>query len=198
MLLLRFFAIGAAALRPAAAPSFESESAAGRGTKAQHFLAALSADECAAARSLVGHASNGVIKTGGTYERHEAPPPQLRSTRLRWLPHSADSAWLYDRILAIARQANTDASWHYPSLEKLQNLQLGVYDAREAGHYTWHCGTCGSSPGLGPFSCSLNAAAQTRSGRNTRRRWCASSPSPCSSPTHRSTRAASSRSGCRT
>ena len=116
---------------------------------------ALSAEECARVRSLTGLATEGLVSSNPGAEQQPltrgrqwpggghvggAPPAELRSTQLTWLAPSAQTAWLYDRLLAAARAANEEANWQYERLNALQNLQLGLYDAGAStpGHYDWH------------------------------------------------------------
>eukprot|EP01045_Picozoa_sp_COSAG04_P018989 COSAG04_NODE_1801_length_5550_cov_4.388369_2_plen_392_part_00 len=147
----------AVAGRPAAAPGLPERRGATVGwpeARAWQQPRALSAEECARVRSLTGVATEGLVSSnpgaeppltrgrpwpGGSHVGG-APPAELRSTKLQWLAPSAQTAWLYDRLLAVAREANDQANWQYERLDALQNLQLGLYDASAStpGHYDWH------------------------------------------------------------
>ena len=87
-----------------------------------------------------GSASDG--GSGGTTRRPAAskPAPEQRSTRLRWLPQSRTTAWLYDRVLAIAKQVNRDAGWRFKRLSFVTTMQVGTYSADDEtpGHLHWH------------------------------------------------------------
>ena len=109
-------------------------------------------EQCAQIEELTGNDARGGIRKGspGTYEAgNVAAEGVLRSTALRWLPRSPKSQWLYDKVLALAGQADRVASdspvspWGYGvanGVSELQQLQLGMYSADDdpPGFYDWH------------------------------------------------------------
>jgi PKHD-type hydroxylase len=53
---------------------------------------------------------------------------------VRWLPHTNDSAWLYDRMSGLLQQLN-ERFWRF-ELTDLEPLQLARYPV--GGAYDWH------------------------------------------------------------
>ena len=68
------------------------------------------------------------------------PAPEQRSTDLRWLPETAETSWLYRRMLKTAKLVNREAGWSYESLSFVSTMQVGAYDANAhpPGHLHWH------------------------------------------------------------
>eukprot|EP01052_Picozoa_sp_SAG31_P043619 SAG31_NODE_7323_length_1719_cov_1.064198_1_plen_374_part_10 len=106
-------------------------------TRAVEFHNMLTVEECAAVRRYRGLAAAGTV---AGQETDEDPVGVLRSTKMQWLPRSAETNWLYKRVISVARKANRDAAWNYDSMSSTEDIQLSIYDANAdpPGHYDWH------------------------------------------------------------
>jgi len=62
---------------------------------------------------------------------------RIRVTQTAWLPPSAESKWIYDRIQGVARALN-DRVYQFALSGFSENLQYTVYHGAEGGHYDWH------------------------------------------------------------
>jgi hypothetical protein len=125
-------------------------------TLALSFPGSFSPEECARIYSSgdgqpleearVGNADSGKsTRANGAGERVGS----IRSTKLRFIARGQSTSWIYDRLLAIARQANAQQGWKFGTLSYVQDIQLGVYDgaANPPGHYDWHADEEGSPGG---------------------------------------------------
>jgi PKHD-type hydroxylase len=62
---------------------------------------------------------------------------EIRVTQTAWLPPTAQSKWVYDRIQGVARALN-DRVYQFALSGFSENLQYTVYHGAEGGHYDWH------------------------------------------------------------
>ena len=66
---------------------------------------------------------------------HTRPDHSYRKTRLRWLGPTPQTRWIYERVWALAQQANAEL-WGFALDGPSEHIQLGEY--RDGGHYDWH------------------------------------------------------------
>lgn len=62
---------------------------------------------------------------------------QIRVTRLSWIPHDPETAWLYDRLWRIGYHLNLN-TWRFDLTAIAETLQYTIYESAEAAHYDWH------------------------------------------------------------
>ena len=61
----------------------------------------------------------------------------VRSSSIKWIPQSQDWAWLYDKLMAMAVEAN-DNTWGFDLISAPEAIQYTEYYDVAGGHYTWH------------------------------------------------------------
>lgn len=61
----------------------------------------------------------------------------LRSSNVKWIPHTEEWDWLYEKLMAYAAAAN-DQLWYFDLVSAPEHIQYTEYDASEKGHYGWH------------------------------------------------------------
>lgn len=92
----------------------------------------LSAEECRRvidlSKAFPGQAAR---IEGGEAERN------FRDTTVHFIPHNADTNWLYHKFMTAAVAAN-DKCWQFDITGFFQDLQLLSYKADTQQHYTWH------------------------------------------------------------
>ncbi len=59
-----------------------------------------------------------------------------RVSRVAWIPHEADTAWLFEQLCHIARELNKQ--YFGFDLHGISDLQYTVYTGEESGFYDWH------------------------------------------------------------
>lgn len=60
-----------------------------------------------------------------------------RITNIVWIPFNENTRFIWDRIATVIFQLN--ASYFNFSLTGIhEDIQLGIYDSSEGGHYDWH------------------------------------------------------------
>lgn len=62
---------------------------------------------------------------------------EIRSSRIKWIPQSAEWFWLYEKLGNYAVHAN-DALWNFNLYSMPEQIQYTEYLASEGGHYGWH------------------------------------------------------------
>lgn len=63
--------------------------------------------------------------------------PRIRITRTAWVPGTAETKWLYDRIHGVMMSVNRDA-YQFELKGFTEQFQYTVYHGSEGGHYDWH------------------------------------------------------------
>lgn len=76
---------------------------------------------------------DGTIYKGGVDEG-------VRTSKVTWIEHNQDSAWLYDRLAYILTRLNGQF-FKYDMFGFNEHLQYTVYEGDTEGHYTWHLDT---------------------------------------------------------
>ncbi len=61
--------------------------------------------------------------------------PDIRSSKVAWIPKRADTLWIHDRLGEVASEAIS--SWQFEVEGFAEDLQFTLYDTVGA-HYTWH------------------------------------------------------------
>ena len=124
----------------------EAENLAPAGSSTRAFTATvLTQAECETVKRLArfkGIPTDATVSVGGAAGSSGSakPAPEQRSTDLRWLPETAETSWLYRRMLKTAKLVNREAGWSYESLSFVSTMQVGAYDANAhpPGHLHWH------------------------------------------------------------
>lgn len=62
---------------------------------------------------------------------------RIRVTQTAWIPQSAETKWLYDRMQGVARALN-ERTYQFDLRGFSENFQYTVYRGEEGGHYDWH------------------------------------------------------------
>jgi len=60
-----------------------------------------------------------------------------RSSIVKWIPKSSEWDWLYERMIYLAKEANT-VLWRFDLHSADESIQYTEYNASEKGHYNWH------------------------------------------------------------
>lgn len=123
----------------------ENLAPAGSSTRAFTAVGVLTQAECETVKRLArfkGIPTDATVSVGGAAGSSGSakPAPEQRSTDLRWLPETAETSWLYRRMLKTAKLVNREAGWSYESLSFVSTMQVGAYDANAhpPGHLHWH------------------------------------------------------------
>ena len=62
---------------------------------------------------------------------------EFRDTTTHFVPHNADTNWLYHKLMTAAVEGN-ERFWQFDITGFFQNLQLLSYEAKSQQHYAWH------------------------------------------------------------
>jgi PKHD-type hydroxylase len=80
-----------------------------------------------------------IIKTGESLDKMQGSTSDkkndVRDSQVSWISQQESTQWLFDKITAVARQANHLAHWNF-ALTRFESLQYTCYD--KSGFYTWH------------------------------------------------------------
>ena len=60
-----------------------------------------------------------------------------RKSNIKWIPQNDKFAWIYEKLLSYAQQANNEL-WNFDIYGLPEMIQYTEYDAKEKGHYDWH------------------------------------------------------------
>lgn len=61
----------------------------------------------------------------------------IRSSSIKWIPKDQNWQWLYDKLMAMAAEANK-ALWNFDLISVDEKIQYTEYYDNANGHYTWH------------------------------------------------------------
>ena len=61
----------------------------------------------------------------------------VRRSKLKWLPATQDSKWLYKKMFDLANKAN-DACYKFRLHYAEDNMQYTLYEGESQGKYDWH------------------------------------------------------------
>ena len=61
----------------------------------------------------------------------------IRSSKIKWIPHTPEWEWLYEKLMDMVLVAN-DTLWEFDLQTVLESIQYTEYYASEGGHYNWH------------------------------------------------------------
>lgn len=71
------------------------------------------------------------------HNRDSVVNKDLRKTKISWLPVNEKTEWIYKRIAETVVRVNHEY-FHLELGAMYEQIQLGVYDSSENGHYDWH------------------------------------------------------------
>lgn len=77
----------------------------------------------------------------------------VRSSKIKWIPHSDDWNWLYNKFQDMIAEAN-DELWNFNIYDIVEEIQYTEYHASDMGHYDWH-------QDIGPGDASLRKISLT-------------------------------------
>ena len=77
----------------------------------------------------------------------------VRSSKIKWIPHSDDWNWLYNKFQDMIAEAN-DELWNFNIYDIIEEIQYTEYHASDMGHYDWH-------QDIGPGDASLRKISLT-------------------------------------
>lgn len=77
----------------------------------------------------------------------------VRSSKIKWIPHSNDWNWLYNKFQDMITEAN-DELWNFNIYDIVEEIQYTEYHASNNGHYDWH-------QDIGPGDASLRKISLT-------------------------------------
>jgi PKHD-type hydroxylase len=80
-------------------------------------------------------------------------PDPVRTSNIKWIPHTEEWDWLYQKLMHYAEIANNEL-WHFDLHSAPENIQYTEYYATENGHYGWH-------QDLGPGELSIRKVSMT-------------------------------------
>lgn len=61
----------------------------------------------------------------------------IRSSSIKWVPQNDQWSWLYDKMMAMACEAN-EVLWNFDLQSAPEAIQYTEYYAVNGGHYGWH------------------------------------------------------------
>ena len=67
----------------------------------------------------------------------DAYAPDVRRSKVSWIQHNQETAWLYDRLAYIARMVNGQY-FQFDLHGFNEDFQYTVYEESNEGHYDWH------------------------------------------------------------
>lgn len=75
---------------------------------------------------------------------------EMRSSSIKRLRGSdAELAWVSERLMLIAKEANASLRWNFSIVGFYEMLQLAKYDSEQAGHYGQHYDLGSGEAGIG-------------------------------------------------
>lgn len=77
----------------------------------------------------------------------------VRSSKIKWIPHSDEWNWLYNKFQDMIAEAN-DELWNFNIYDIVEEIQYTEYHASDMGHYDWH-------QDIGPGDASLRKISLT-------------------------------------
>ena len=83
----------------------------------------------------------------------EKSTKEVRSSKIKWIPHTKEWDWLYHKFQEMITEAN-DELWKFDIHDVIENIQYTEYHATDDGHYDWH-------QDIGPGEASLRKISLT-------------------------------------
>ncbi len=83
----------------------------------------------------------------------EKSTKEVRSSKIKWIPHTKEWNWLYHKFQEMITEAN-DELWKFDIHDVIENIQYTEYHATDDGHYDWH-------QDIGPGEASLRKISLT-------------------------------------
>jgi PKHD-type hydroxylase len=78
---------------------------------------------------------------------------KIRSSSIKWIPKTQEWNWLYEKLMALTKQAN-DTLWNFDLISATEAIQYTEYYDSAEGHYDWH-------QDIGPGTSSLRKVSIT-------------------------------------
>ena len=78
--------------------------------------------------------------TQGTVKNSSKFRETVRSSNIKWVPHSHEFKWLYHKCIAIISEHNS-YTWKFDLKGTPELFQYTEYDAKQRGQYNWHVDT---------------------------------------------------------
>ncbi len=75
-------------------------------------------------------------KDGTVIGNQEQVEDSIRKSKVKWLPNTAEWAWLYEKLAGMAVEAN-NALWKFDLHSIIDDIQFTEYE-EGGGHYDWH------------------------------------------------------------
>ena len=75
-------------------------------------------------------------KTALVGKGEEAPPDQIRKTKVSWISNTPEASWIYDGMAGVASKLNAQY-YNFDLYGFLEDMQFTIYEETES-HYTWH------------------------------------------------------------
>jgi PKHD-type hydroxylase len=75
-------------------------------------------------------------KTALVDKGEEAPPEQIRKTKVSWLSCTPETSWIYECMADVANKLNAQF-YNFDLYGFCEDMQFTIYDETDA-HYTWH------------------------------------------------------------
>lgn len=76
----------------------------------------------------------GITEAGG---QDKGEGLEARNSMIKWVPFSAETKWIYDKIGDMAKTAN-DEMFHFDLNNMPEQIQYTEYYGTNKGHYDWH------------------------------------------------------------
>jgi len=89
----------------------------------------------------------------GDSAENSAPSLDVRSSKIKWIPHNSEWDWLYNKFKDMISEANNEL-WKFNIHDIIENIQYTEYHATDDGHYDWH-------QDIGPGDASLRKISLT-------------------------------------
>lgn len=87
-------------------------------------------------------------------ERDRALKDDQRSSKVSWISHTKEGAWIYDRMAEVARGLNA-RFYDFDLYGFVEDMQFTIYNGEEGSHYTWHIDMADSAPSPRKLSMTL-------------------------------------------
>jgi len=77
------------------------------------------------------------VNKDGAPKKDSKVDTNQRRSKIKWLPQNDKFGWIYDKILGMAQQANSEL-WDFNIHSLPEMIQYTEYDEKDKGHYDWH------------------------------------------------------------
>lgn len=107
----------------------------------------------------------GDAQVGGTFDKAGGANPEIRKTKISWIPTTAENAWLFRKLTDVVLAANSQ--WFGFDLNHIENLQFSVYNEGDFydAHVDHHFQGAGQYPRKLSFTMQLTDPAEYEGGQ---------------------------------